>query len=149
MGLITDFIFFAVNLTPGTPPVPRPYFAETAPPETSVTQPLRPNLPPYPRELFFLRVAGPSTTAPFSQPCLPVKDTGPTKILPYLFLGSYQDSINESELSNLGINYILNVSRGTARPGFVPEERFLRIPVDDNYDAVLTPYFDEAFDFIG
>ena len=33
--------------------------------------------------------SGPGS-APFSQPCLPVKDTGPTRILPYLFLGSYQ-----------------------------------------------------------
>ncbi|XP_075247382.1 uncharacterized protein LOC142340591 isoform X2 [Convolutriloba macropyga] len=91
--------------------------------------------------------SGPGS-APFSQPCLPVKDTGPTRILPYLFLGSYQDSLNERELCSLGINFVLNVSRGTIKPNCVSEDCFMRIPVDDNYDAHITPYFQQAFQFI-
>ena len=60
-----------------------------------------------------------------------------------------QDSLNERELVKLGIIYVLNVSRGTTKPPFVADQNFMRIPVDDNYDAVMTPYFAEAFKFIG
>lgn len=33
-------------------------------------------------------------TASLSQPCMPVTNIGPTKILPYLFLGSMKDALN-------------------------------------------------------
>ena len=32
--------------------------------------------------------------ASLSQPCMPVTNIGPTKILPYLFLGSMKDALN-------------------------------------------------------
>jgi len=33
-----------------------------------------------------------------SQPCLPVSNVGPTKILPFLFLGSQQDALSQETM---------------------------------------------------
>jgi hypothetical protein len=33
-----------------------------------------------------------------SQPCMPVSNVGPTKILPFLFLGSQQDALSQETM---------------------------------------------------
>lgn len=52
----------------------------------------------------------PATTLPMSlsQPCLPVANVGPTRILPHLYLGSQKDVLNKVEFSVASL--ILSVS---------------------------------------
>ncbi|XP_003725447.1 tyrosine-protein phosphatase vhp-1 isoform X2 [Strongylocentrotus purpuratus] len=86
--------------------------------------------------------------APLSQPCLPVTNTGPTRVLGFLYLGSQQDVMSEECLKNYGINYVLNVSRSCPIPEFLPQTHFHRIPVRDNHGEKILPWFDEALEFI-
>ena len=50
------------------------------------------------------------TLTSLSQPCLPSSNVGPTKILPYLYLGSQQDALSEETIKvstrpTIPINY--------------------------------------------
>ncbi|XP_055889849.1 serine-rich adhesin for platelets-like isoform X1 [Biomphalaria glabrata] len=89
-----------------------------------------------------------STLTSLSQPCMPVSNIGPTRILPFLYLGSQQDSLNQEVSQVNGITYILNVSKTCPRPPYILESHFHRIPVNDNYCEKLLPYFVEAFQFL-
>lgn len=83
-----------------------------------------------------------------SQPCLPVSNQGPTKILPFLFLGSQQDALDEETLRRHGIEYVLNLTVCGPTPTFLPTEHQMRIPVNDSYSEKLLPYFEQAFEFL-
>ncbi|XP_053207674.1 dual specificity protein phosphatase 16-like [Panonychus citri] len=83
-----------------------------------------------------------------SQPCLPTTNPGPTKILPFLYLGSQHDAYNKELLKTHNITYELNVSITCPKPDFVQESHFMRIPVNDNYSEKLLPYFPMAFNFL-
>uniref|UniRef100_A0A915L646 protein-tyrosine-phosphatase n=1 Tax=Romanomermis culicivorax TaxID=13658 RepID=A0A915L646_ROMCU len=83
-----------------------------------------------------------------SQPCLPVCVQGPTKILPFVYLGSQQDVLDEETLKKYGIEFVLNLSTTCPKPDHLQEEHFLRIPVQDSYSEELLPYFEEAFEFL-
>ncbi|KFM77964.1 Dual specificity protein phosphatase 8, partial [Stegodyphus mimosarum] len=83
-----------------------------------------------------------------SQPCLPISNQGPTRILPFLYLGSQFDAMNRDLLKDHNITYELNVSTTCPQPEFVPEGHFMRIPVNDTYSEKLLPYFPEAFNFL-
>ncbi|KAL4233777.1 Dual specificity protein phosphatase 16 [Mactra antiquata] len=83
-----------------------------------------------------------------SQPCLPVSNVGPTRILPFLYLGSQQDALSPDIVQVNEITYVLNVSTTCMKPSFIPDGHFLRIPVNDNYSAKLLPYFEQAFQFL-
>lgn len=39
-----------------------------------------------------------TTLTSLSQPCLPISNQGPTRILPFLYLGSQQDAMNRESL---------------------------------------------------
>jgi len=80
------------------------------------------------------------------QPCMP--NVGPTRILPFLYLGSQVDAMNQEVLKNHNITYILNVSTSCPKPDFIKDSHFLRIPVNDNYSDKLLPYFKEAIHFL-
>ncbi|KAK7108110.1 hypothetical protein V1264_015904 [Littorina saxatilis] len=83
-----------------------------------------------------------------SQPCLPVSNVGPTRILPFLYLGSSQDALSLETAQINGINYILNVSTNCPRPAYVQEGHFHRIPIGDNYSEKILPFLPEAFQFL-
>ncbi|KAK8377959.1 hypothetical protein O3P69_018696 [Scylla paramamosain] len=83
-----------------------------------------------------------------SQPCMPVANIGPTRILPFLYLGSQNDANNKQLLQGYNILYELNVSISCPKPDFVQESHFMRIPVNDNFSEKLLPYFNDAFNFI-
>ncbi|RUS91813.1 hypothetical protein EGW08_000384 [Elysia chlorotica] len=89
-----------------------------------------------------------STLTSLSQPCMPVSNMGPTRILPFLYLGSQQDSLNHELAQVNGISYILNVSKTCPCPTYIQENHFHRIPVNDNYCEKLLPFFEEAFQFL-
>ncbi|XP_006642513.2 dual specificity protein phosphatase 8 isoform X2 [Lepisosteus oculatus] len=83
-----------------------------------------------------------------SQPCLPVANVGPTRILPHLYLGSQKDVLNKDLMAQNGITYVLNASNTCPKPDFICESHFMRIPVNDNYCEKLLPWLDKSNDFI-
>ncbi|KAM9780449.1 uncharacterized protein ACB057_016531 [Neosynchiropus ocellatus] len=68
-------------------------------------------------------------------------------ILPRLYLGAESD-VTQEQLASLGISHVLNVSRCSPRPAFLPSSRYLRIPIDDSLWADLLPWIPQAFSFI-
>ncbi|XP_013784685.1 dual specificity protein phosphatase 16-like [Limulus polyphemus] len=83
-----------------------------------------------------------------SQPCLSVMHQGPTKILPFMYLGSQSDAFNKEMLNNHNITYELNVSANCPKPDFIQDTHFMRISVNDNYSEKLLPFFPKAFQFL-
>ncbi|RWS09296.1 Dual specificity protein phosphatase 8-like protein [Dinothrombium tinctorium] len=83
-----------------------------------------------------------------SQPCLPISNNGPTRILPFLYLGSQHDAMNRELLRSHNITYELNVSTTCPKPDFIKDSHFMRIPVNDNYSEKLLPYFPKACNFL-
>ncbi|KAH7938998.1 hypothetical protein HPB52_004115 [Rhipicephalus sanguineus] len=87
---------------------------------------------------------GPLTS--LSQPCLSA--AGPTRILPFLFLGSQRDAQDPDLLASHNICYELNVSTSCPKPDFIPDAHFLRIPVNDSHADKLRPHFARACRFL-
>lgn len=65
-----------------------------------------------------------------------------TEITPHLFVCG-KCAINQTRLDKLGINLIINATRDL--PNFVPNPakdiRLIRVPVHDNVQESLAPYF--------
>ncbi|NXQ18321.1 DUS16 phosphatase, partial [Peucedramus taeniatus] len=93
---------------------------------------------------------GKSTLIPtcISQPCLPVSNTGPTRILPHLYLGCQRDVLNKELMQQNDIAYVLNASNTCPKPDFIPESHFLRVPVNDSFCEKILPWLDKSVDFI-
>ncbi|NXG52995.1 DUS16 phosphatase, partial [Psilopogon haemacephalus] len=93
---------------------------------------------------------GKSTLIPtcISQPCLPVSNTGPTRILPHLYLGCQRDVLNKELMQQNDICYVLNASNTCPKPDFIPESHFLRVPVNDSFCEKILPWLDKSVDFI-
>ncbi|XP_029455663.1 dual specificity protein phosphatase 16 [Rhinatrema bivittatum] len=83
-----------------------------------------------------------------SQPCLPVSNIGPTRILPHLYLGCQRDVLNKELIQQIDIAYVLNASNTCPKPDFIPESHFLRIPVNDSFCEKILPWLDKSVDFI-
>nr|XP_032800677.1 LOW QUALITY PROTEIN: uncharacterized protein LOC116937626 [Petromyzon marinus] len=90
----------------------------------------------------------PPLALPVSSPSLHLRDTGPTCILPYLYLGSQRDVLNKEVMLQSGITHVLNASVGCPRPDFIPEGNFLRVPVHDSYCEKILPWLDCTANFI-
>ncbi|XP_054255757.1 dual specificity protein phosphatase 16 [Indicator indicator] len=93
---------------------------------------------------------GKSTLIPtcISQPCLPVSNTGPTRILPHLYLGCQRDVLNKELMQQNDIGYVLNASNTCPKPDFIPDSHFLRVPVNDSFCEKILPWLDKSVDFI-
>lgn len=93
---------------------------------------------------------GKSTLVPscISQPCLPVTNTGPTRILPHLYLGCQRDVLNKELMQQNDIAYVLNASNTCPKPDFIAESHFLRVPVNDSFCEKILPWLDKSVDFI-
>ncbi|XP_054974479.1 dual specificity protein phosphatase 16 [Sorex araneus] len=83
-----------------------------------------------------------------SQPCLPVANVGPTRILPNLYLGCQRDVLNQDLMQQNGIGYVLNASSTCPKPDFIPDSHFLRVPVNDSFCEKILPWLDKSVDFI-
>ncbi|XP_037551544.1 dual specificity protein phosphatase 16 [Nematolebias whitei] len=83
-----------------------------------------------------------------SQPCLPVSSTGPTRILPHLYLGCQRDVLNKELMQQNDIAYVLNASNTCPKPDFIPDSHFLRVPVNDSFCEKILPWLDRSVDFI-
>ncbi|XP_040004158.1 dual specificity protein phosphatase 16 [Xiphias gladius] len=93
---------------------------------------------------------GKSTLVPscISQPCLPVTNIGPTRILPHLYLGCQRDVLNKDLMQQNEIAYVLNASNTCPKPDFIPESHFLRVPVNDSFCEKILPWLDRSVEFI-
>ncbi|KAM9327941.1 dual specificity protein phosphatase 16 [Pholidichthys leucotaenia] len=93
---------------------------------------------------------GKSTLVPscISQPCLPVTNIGPTRILPHLYLGCQRDVLNKDLMQQNDIAYVLNASNTCPKPDFIPESHFLRVPVNDSFCEKILPWLDRSVEFI-
>ncbi|KAM9334934.1 dual specificity protein phosphatase 16 [Symphorus nematophorus] len=83
-----------------------------------------------------------------SQPCLPVTNIGPTRILPHLYLGCQRDVLNKDLMQQNDIGYVLNASNTCPKPDFIPESHFLRVPVNDSFCEKILPWLDRSVEFI-
>uniref|UniRef100_A0A3P9H4E8 Dual specificity phosphatase 16 n=1 Tax=Oryzias latipes TaxID=8090 RepID=A0A3P9H4E8_ORYLA len=83
-----------------------------------------------------------------SQPCLPISSTGPTRILPHLYLGCQRDVLNTDLMRENDIAYVLNASNTCPKPDFIPESHFLRVPVNDSFCEKILPWLDRSVEFI-
>ncbi|XP_073336859.1 dual specificity protein phosphatase 16 [Pagrus major] len=93
---------------------------------------------------------GKSTLVPscISQPCLPVTNIGPTRILAHLYLGCQRDVLNKDLMQQNDIGYVLNASNTCPKPDFIPESHFLRVPVNDSFCEKILPWLDRSVEFI-
>ncbi|XP_020512120.1 dual specificity protein phosphatase 16 [Labrus bergylta] len=93
---------------------------------------------------------GKSSVVPscMSQPCLPVTNVGPTRILPHLYLGCQRDVLNKDLMQQNDIVYVLNASNTCPKPDFIPETHFLRVPVNDSFCEKILPWLDRSVEFI-
>jgi len=87
------------------------------------------------------------------QACLAptLSNTGPSQILPFLYVGCQEDAISTKTMQDIHITHVINVSTTGDRATFLNEnddEHFLRIPIDDCLNAQLLPYLDKAYTFI-
>ncbi|XP_053719485.1 dual specificity protein phosphatase 16 [Synchiropus splendidus] len=83
-----------------------------------------------------------------SQPCLPVTNIGPTRILPHLYLGCQRDVLNKELMQQNDIGYVLNASNTCPKPDFILESHFLRVPVNDSFCEKILPWLDRSVEFI-
>ncbi|XP_078272848.1 dual specificity protein phosphatase 16 [Rhinoraja longicauda] len=86
--------------------------------------------------------------ANISQPCLAVTNTGPTRILPHLYLGCQRDVLNKELMQQIDVGYVLNASNTCPKPDFIPETHFLRVPVNDSFSEKILPWLDKSVEFI-
>uniref|UniRef100_A0A8B9LED2 Dual specificity phosphatase 16 n=1 Tax=Astyanax mexicanus TaxID=7994 RepID=A0A8B9LED2_ASTMX len=93
---------------------------------------------------------GKSTLVPscISQPCLPINSSGPTRILPHLYLGCQRDVLNRDLMQQNDIAYVLNASNTCPKPDFILESHFLRVPVNDSFCEKILPWLDKSVEFI-
>jgi len=71
-----------------------------------------------------------------------------TYIFSHLFLGSESDVADKDLMSDKKITSVLNVSLSCARPDHLDDLHFKRIAVKDNYQENISPFLDEAIQFI-
>ncbi|KAL0964897.1 hypothetical protein UPYG_G00274090 [Umbra pygmaea] len=83
-----------------------------------------------------------------SQPCLPLNTSGPTRILPHLYLGCQRDVLNKELMQQNDIAYVLNASNTCPKPDYIPESHFLRVPVNDSFCEKILPWLDRSVEFI-
>ncbi|OCT73222.1 dual specificity protein phosphatase 8 [Xenopus laevis] len=83
-----------------------------------------------------------------SQPCLSTSSVSVTRILPHLYLGSQNDVMNQEVITQNGITHVLNVSHSCPQPVFIPDNHFLRIPINDSYCDKILPWLTAAVEFI-
>uniref|UniRef100_K1QNW8 Dual specificity protein phosphatase 4 n=1 Tax=Magallana gigas TaxID=29159 RepID=K1QNW8_MAGGI len=71
----------------------------------------------------------------------------PVEILPFMYLGNFQDASNLELLHRLGITSLMNVST-KCKNLFEDQFSYMNIPVDDNPNADLAAWFPESNAFI-
>lgn len=76
-----------------------------------------------------------------------VRDSFPSEIVPYLFVGSQQHAQSRPILEQLKITHILNIT-ATCPNWFAGSIEYKNIPIKDTWNQNITSYFEDAFQFI-
>ena len=71
----------------------------------------------------------------------------PSKILDWLYLGSYRNACDKREIKDLGINYVLNCAT-ECRESFPPEVKYCHLKLNDSPNFRILSYLDRATNFI-
>ena len=71
----------------------------------------------------------------------------PSKILDWLFLGSYRNACDKQEIKNLGINYVLNCA-SECMESFPPGVKYCHLKLNDSPNFRIINYLDKATAFI-
>ena len=71
----------------------------------------------------------------------------PSKILDWLYLGSYRNACDKQEIKDLGINYVLNCAI-ECKESFPPEVKYCHLKLSDSPTFRIIRYLDKASDFI-
>lgn len=71
----------------------------------------------------------------------------PSMIFPHLYLGNLQNSVNKTQLQQLGIGHILNAAK-ECKNHFKDEFTYMKISLIDDENEDVLSYFDEGFRFI-
>lgn len=83
-----------------------------------------------------------------SQPGPPMTTSGPTRILPHLYLGCQRDVLDQELMRQNAIGFVLNASHTCPQPPFIADAHFLRVPVNDSFCEKILPWLDRSLDFI-
>lgn len=70
----------------------------------------------------------------------------PSLIIPYLYLGDEADAHNFTFCSENSITSMINVTSTVPKPEFISD--WLRIPILDSVDTLISPYFSETNEFL-
>lgn len=80
-------------------------------------------------------------------PCVSVRDTVPSEILPYLFVGSQSHAQCKEIVESFRFTHVLNIT--STCPNRFPEKvAYKTINIRDTWNQNIASYFDEAFEFI-
>ena len=71
----------------------------------------------------------------------------PSKILDWLYLGSYRNACDKQDLKNIGINYVLNCAV-ECRESFPPGIKYCHLKINDSPNFRIINYLDRASAFI-
>ena len=71
----------------------------------------------------------------------------PSKILDWLYLGSYRNACDKQEIKDLGINYVLNCA-WECMESFPPGVKYCHLKLNDSPNFRIIKYLDKASDFI-
>ena len=71
----------------------------------------------------------------------------PSQILPWLYLGGYNNAINLQELSDIGINYILNCAI-ECKNAYPTKFKYLHLKINDVPSFPIKSFFNQAVNFI-
>ena len=71
----------------------------------------------------------------------------PSKILDWLYLGSYRNAYDKKDIKNLGINYVLNCAV-ECKERFPPDIKYCHLKLRDHPHFRIINYLDRATDFI-
>uniref|UniRef100_A0A0V0J378 protein-tyrosine-phosphatase n=2 Tax=Schistocephalus solidus TaxID=70667 RepID=A0A0V0J378_SCHSO len=84
-----------------------------------------------------------------NEPNIDYLQTEVSRILPYLYLGNYQDAANLQLLKKLGVTHILNVTQDLPMAfEDMNSFQYLRLPALDCTEQNIYPFFEKAIDFI-
>ena len=71
----------------------------------------------------------------------------PSKILDWLYLGSYRNACDEKDIKNLGINYVLNCAV-ECKESFPSNVKYCHLKISDRPKFKIINFLDKASDFI-
>lgn len=127
----------------------------------SKARPLRLILKPYPNtyprseHITTRRMSSASSFSTLADDKEALLKVPPTQILPFLYLGNERDASDLIKLTQMGIEYVLNVTCHLPLPGAgcsqenITGLRYKRLPALDSCKQNIKQYFEEAFTFIG